>query len=418
LKPWEELSFFDQKNHTENQEVKMRTSGGAGLIAMVGMLACAHAQQQMLPIQAQEFGSLLPFNAAMRSGSTLFLSGTMGSESQGTEIPRAMEDQVSNIFARFEGLLERADMRLEDVVSANVYLADARDYSEMNRSYRDFLGEDPPARATVETGLVRPEGLVEISLIAVHRTVERKVIRPSGWPRPSAPYSWGVLAGRTLYISGVVGTDPVRSEATPGDIKQQCDQAFKNVETIVRAAGLSLSDVVSMRVFLTDTRDFDEMNEAFRRFFPEDPPVRATVRARLANPRLRIEVQGVAYSGQKSFYRLPGSNAPFSHAIAAGDLIYVAGLVGRSESGFAPGDVAAQTNQTLDNIQRVLEEFACDLSRVADASVFLGDVRHYSAMNEVYRARVPTPFPARTTVGTELMSPEALVEIMMVAVTN
>ena len=52
---------------------------------------------------------------------------------------------------------------------------------------------------------------------------------------------------------------------------------------------------------------------------------------------------------------------------------------------------------------------------VESATVFLTDIRHYQAMNAVYREVMPSPPPARATVGTQLMSPDALVEIQMVA---
>jgi 2-iminobutanoate/2-iminopropanoate deaminase len=47
--------------------------------------------------------------------------------------------------------------------------------------------------------------------------------------------------------------------------------------------------------------------------------------------------------------------------------------------------------------------------------VYLTDIRYFQAMNEVYREMVGTPFPARATVGSQLMAPEALVEIIMLA---
>jgi enamine deaminase RidA (YjgF/YER057c/UK114 family) len=55
------------------------------------------------------------------------------------------------------------------------------------------------------------------------------------------------------------------------------------------------------------------------------------------------------------------------------------------------------------------------LQHVVDVTVYLSDVRYFGLMNEVYRNVVPRDFPARTTVGAQLMSPDALVEIMLTA---
>ena len=71
---------------------------------------------------------------------------------------------------------------------------------------------------------------------------------------------------------------------------------------------------------------------------------------------------------------------------------------------------------TLANIEATLAAAGMDFSNVVDAMVYISDIRYYQDMNEVYAEIVPSPKPSRATVGAELMSPDALVEIMMVAV--
>ena len=66
-------------------------------------------------------------------------------------------------------------------------------------------------------------------------------------------------------------------------------------------------------------------------------------------------------------------------------------------------------------MKATLEAAGLTLEDVVESTVFLTDIRHFSDMNEVYRELVPEPRPSRTTVGTALMSPDALVEIMFVA---
>lgn len=110
------------------------------------------------------------------------------------------------------------------------------------------------------------------------------------------------------------------------------------------------------------------------------------------------------------------SSSPFSPAIQVGDRLYMAGFVGRGPDGYAAGDVKAQTRQTLANIEATLAAAGMDFTNVVDAMVYISDIRHYQSMNEVYAEVVPSPKPSRATVGAELMSPDALVEIMMVAV--
>jgi 2-iminobutanoate/2-iminopropanoate deaminase len=315
-----------------------------------------------------------------------------------------------------ESVLNEAGLGLSDVVSSNVYLADARHYEGMNEAYREFFPKNAPARATVEAEIVIPDALLEISVVAAAREVERKFIVPDGWPQPGAPFSWGVQAGGTLFVAGLVGSDPRTGQIDPGGISQQAKQTFENIGDVLSAAGMDYGDVVSARVYLSDTREFGAMNDVFRTFFTKDPPARATVRARLANPDLRIEVQCLAVkSSSRRVVGVIRPGAPFSPAIMAGKWLYLSGMVGRGSSGFAAGDVRAQTRQTLENLLATLKAGGLSFGNVVDATVFLGDSRYYDEMNEAYSEMIPNAPPARATVGTPLMSPEALVEIMMTA---
>ncbi len=85
-------------------------------------------------------------------------------------------------------------------------------------------------------------------------------------------------AGDFVYVSGVVGNAPGSSDLREG-IDAQVHQAIQNVRTALRAEGLDLSDVVSSNVYLSDTRNFQAMNEVYRTYFSDDPPTRATVEA-------------------------------------------------------------------------------------------------------------------------------------------
>ena len=82
---------------------------------------------------------------------------------------------------------------------------------------------------------------------------------------------------------------------------------------------------------------------------------------------------------------------------------------------YAPGDVKAQTRQAIERLKTTLAAAGLGLEDVVESIVYLTDIRHFSAMNEVYRELIPSPRPSRTTVGSVLMSPDALVEIMMIA---
>lgn len=91
------------------------------------------------------------------------------------------------------------------------------------------------------------------------------------------PYSGAVRAGGMVYVGGVLGTVPGKSELVPGGLQAEARQAFAHIETILELAGTTLDQTVKCMVLLTSVDDFAPMNEVFREVFPESPPTRSTL---------------------------------------------------------------------------------------------------------------------------------------------
>ena len=109
-----------------------------------------------------------------------------------------------------------------------------------------------------------------------------------------APLSAAVLNGPLLFVSGQVGIDPVTGSVAGEGIQAQTRQILHNIKSLVEAAGMNLSEVVKVGIFLTDPDDFAAMNEVYATFFAPPFPARATVGIRLNDPRLRVEMDAIA----------------------------------------------------------------------------------------------------------------------------
>ena len=111
--------------------------------------------------------------------------------------------------------------------------------------------------------------------------------------RTGTPYSPGLDLGDWVFLAGQGGADP-ESKELPAGIEAQAEQALRNVETLLQEAGLSLGDVVSCLVHLSDLSLFQRYNAVWERVFASEPrPVRTTVGAPLLNEML-IEVTAIA----------------------------------------------------------------------------------------------------------------------------
>jgi 2-iminobutanoate/2-iminopropanoate deaminase len=101
---------------------------------------------------------------------------------------------------------------------------------------------------------------------------------------------------RLVIVSGQGATDPQTGVLVGADVGTQTEQVFRNMETILKAAGSDLSHVLRCGVFLVDMRDFAEMNEVYARVFGEHRPARTTVEVSgLPDKGLRVEIDAIAY---------------------------------------------------------------------------------------------------------------------------
>lgn len=123
--------------------------------------------------------------------------------------------------------------------------------------------------------------------------MRKEIIVVDKLPKPSMPYSHCVKAGNFLFIAGQVGIDPENSKLKGSSIKEQTEQALTNMTDILKAAGSSMENVVKTTVFISDFKDFDEMNKAYAKFFPTNQPARSTVQVVLYDG-FKVEIEAIA----------------------------------------------------------------------------------------------------------------------------
>jgi 2-iminobutanoate/2-iminopropanoate deaminase len=115
-------------------------------------------------------------------------------------------------------------------------------------------------------------------------------------PRPAGPYSPGVAYERLIFVSGQGAKDPKTGNLVGADVESQTEQAFKNIASILEAAGSSLQHVLRCGVFLIDIRDFAKMNTVYEKIMAGNKAARTTVCvSALPAEGLRVEIDAVAY---------------------------------------------------------------------------------------------------------------------------
>lgn len=395
----------------------MRLFTALSFVAALVSMTFAQSGRQVFGADATR-----PFSAAAKAGGLVYVAGTIGADANNKGDIKA---QTKQTLENIDKTLKAAGSSLANAASTMVYLRSPADFAAMNEVYATFWPKDPPARTTVivTQPLANPDGLVEISMVAVPNGGERVVVHPSDWMRSPAPYNYGIKSGNTLFLSGLVSRNGKDNTTVKGDITTQTKTILDNGAAILKQAGMSFGDVVSSRVFITDDANFQAMNAAYRPYFTAGSmPARATARTGLASPDYLVEITMVAVKdSSRKAITTPNAdgtagtaNPNLSSAIQVGNRLYVAGITGNTASN--KGDAKAQTAETLARIERTMKTAGFEWPNVVDSMVYLPDMANYQSMNAAYREALKKDFPARATVGTGLMGADAAVEIMMTAV--
>ena len=108
-----------------------------------------------------------------------------------------------------------------------------------------------------------------------------------------AGYSRAVVDGDWVFVSGTTGFD-YKTGTIAEDVAAQTEQCFRNIEWALKEAGSSLRDLVRIRIFLVDPKDFQTVAPIFGRMCGEARPANTTVVTAMVDPRMKIEIEVTA----------------------------------------------------------------------------------------------------------------------------
>jgi len=352
----------------------------------------------------------------MAANGTLYLSG------QGSSTAQDLSGQMSQAMGNVQTVLHGAGMNFGNVVWMNVYLTDTHDLGAMDDVYWKMIGSNPPAR-TVLTVAALPHGeKVEINCIAVADAGQRKAIWPAGWPRGPRLDPPAILAGEILYLSAQGGEDPVTGKLQ-SDFSAETKQALENVSTVLKAAQMSMKNVLWVNPYMSVGGQYDVMGKVYKTYFEfGNTPGRGT-----------IQVVGLPKGEHMVFSCIAGADLTKRKAVrprnmppsptASPGILYGDTLYLSAKDGFIPGQGMVtplfdlQLRQSMRNLLDGLEEVDMDFSNVVFSTVYLREMKDDQQMNPLYGKFFKPPYPARTTLQQNFESgEEAAEQISFIAV--
>ncbi|TMF77058.1 MAG: RidA family protein [Chloroflexi bacterium] len=122
-----------------------------------------------------------------------------------------------------------------------------------------------------------------------------RTLRVAGLVEPISHFSDAVVAGKTLYVSGLVATNERGEIVGKGDVVEQTRQIFRNLRRILDAAGAAPSDVAKVTIFMRDVAQRPLINPVRQEFFGEHRPASTLVEvSRLVRDELLLEIEAIA----------------------------------------------------------------------------------------------------------------------------
>ena len=147
---------------------------------------------------------------------------------------------------------------------------------------KSFLKYSLFATLTISSALPASDNIIEV------RTDEA--------PRVMGAYSQAVQAGQYLFVSGQLAIDPASNKIVGSTIGEQTTQVLNNIESILRAQGLTLKNVVKAEVYLKDMNDFKGMNSVYaERFSHAIKPARQAMQVAKLPLEVLVEISCIAF---------------------------------------------------------------------------------------------------------------------------
>lgn len=123
----------------------------------------------------------------------------------------------------------------------------------------------------------------------------KEIVYTDQAPAPIGPYSQAVAYGNQVFTSGQIAINPHTGDLVLDSIEAETRQVLDNLKAVLAAAGCELSDVLKCSIFISDMRQFQEINKVYAEYFEEaNAPARETVQVAVLPKHVNIEVSAIA----------------------------------------------------------------------------------------------------------------------------
>lgn len=245
---------------------------------------------------------------------------------------------------------------------------------------------------------------------------DRQILFPKD-AKPIGPYSPGIRAGDTVYVSGQ-GSRDQKTGQHPAAFGDQVAKTLDNIRMVLQSGGLGLQNAVYCQVYLDDFQNYDVTAQVLRKYFKKDPPAGAILGIAAMPGGAHVEITCTATVNAKERKavwpaKVPRRGAVFSPGMLVRERLYVSGQVANNTS----GDMGAQTREALENVGRVLKAAGLDYPHMVFVNPYLVGHEGANLFNKTYATFFEFGnTPARATIYVTNLPQKARIQFTGVAV--
>lgn len=385
---------------------------------------------------------------AVRAGNLIFVGGQMSLDGQGRVVGSDIATQAKNAFESLRRVLAESGASMADVVKHNVYLHCDGDQATVSKFMKELDAIrltyfSAPGPTTTETfvNLDREGALILVDAWAIVGEEKQLLSTPGHWNwDKQLPFSQGWKVGDMIFVGGQRSLGPQGQQLGVGDIEVQTDHAFRNLDTMLQAAGGDRHSLMRQNTYFRFfgqgrevTSYWEKMTNVRRRYMSVPSAAGAGLRITgFPNADELIQVEGIGMLGDQKQRLQPDNhwdwsipNTQFTQGWKIGNLAFIGGQISADNKAKAVGrDIETQTRNVFRFIRAVLAEGGLDESDVAKLYIYYyapNDWQQVAAASAtiaaVQREFYPEPGPCSTAIRVSGFAFEdLLIEIEAMAV--
>lgn len=214
----------------------------------------------------------------------------------GRLVTGGIKEQSKQCLKNIRAILESIDVPFDDIVKVNIFLENLSDIEAVNSVYTTFFPDSGiaravaymPARTAIAATALPMGALVQIEVVVSHgdgtppQEIEDRhglIIEANNTTNaPIDPLSTQTVAfSHYNNISAQLPINPTNDQLVDGGVKEQTEQCFNNIKSIIESVDHSLEDIVKVNIFLKNISDLDAVNQVYATFFPTGTPARRVI---------------------------------------------------------------------------------------------------------------------------------------------